>query len=153
MMLGWILNRGKKGRSQKAKKKSTQPKQKSKKPKRIAKKPKKTVKKPKQTAKKPKQTVQKKSTSKSRPTPHEFKIGAITHYFPRPKAAVFKVVKKSLSMGDMIHVRGRHTDFKQRVRSMEINREHIQKARPGQEIGLQVKKRVRVKDQVFITSV
>ena len=76
-------------------------------------------------------------------------IGKVTHYFPHVKAGVVKVTKGVLTLGDTIHIKGHTTDFKQKVTSLQLNHQPIQKAGKGQEVGLQVKSRVRQHDLVF----
>lgn len=78
--------------------------------------------------------------------------GEISHYFPKVKAAVFKC-RVPLAIGDAIWVKGKNTDFKQTVGSMQIDRKPIERASKGQEIGLEVFQDVRVGDQVFLTRI
>ncbi|OIO36407.1 MAG: hypothetical protein AUJ74_02570 [Candidatus Omnitrophica bacterium CG1_02_44_16] len=77
-------------------------------------------------------------------------IGAITHYFPKVNAAVVKL-KRPLKIGEPIWIKGKVTDFRQTVGSMQIDRKPIESARPGQEIGLQVFRDVRPGDLVFVS--
>ena len=76
-------------------------------------------------------------------------IGKIVHYFPHVKAGVLKVTKGSVSLGDVIHIKGHTTDFKQKINSLQLDRVSIQKAGKGQEVGIQVKSRVRQNDVVY----
>ncbi|MDD5422025.1 MAG: hypothetical protein WC592_07890 [Candidatus Omnitrophota bacterium] len=77
------------------------------------------------------------------------KIGEVTHYFPHVKAAAVLILKDSLSVGDQIYIKGHTTDFKEKVNSMQMDRVSIQIGAKGQEIGLLVKKRVRIGDSVY----
>jgi translation elongation factor EF-1alpha len=77
------------------------------------------------------------------------KVGEITHYFPRVKAAVVTVLKDSIRAGDNIYIKGHTTDFKEKVQSMQLDHTPIEEARKGQEIGLLVKSRVRIGDSVY----
>jgi len=77
------------------------------------------------------------------------KIGEITHYFPKVKAAAAMIVKKVLRRGDAIYIKGHTTDFKQAVTSMQMDHVPIEEGRKGQEIGLLVKKRVRIGDSIY----
>jgi len=63
-------------------------------------------------------------------------------------AAVVKL-KKPLALGEPIWIKGKTTDFRQTAGSMQINRKPIEKARPGQEIGLEVFREVRPGDTVY----
>jgi hypothetical protein len=75
-------------------------------------------------------------------------IGIVTHFFPHVNAAVIRLAKP-LVTGETIHIKGHTTNFKQTIKSMQIDRKTVLKARKGQEIGVEVKKRVRQHDQVF----
>ena len=79
-------------------------------------------------------------------------IGEVTHFFPHVKAAVIKLKKNTLSVGDTIYVKGHTTDFEQKIKSMQINHKPIEKASKGQEIGLKVRSKVRHGDKIFRVS-
>lgn len=74
-------------------------------------------------------------------------IGAITHYFPKVRAAVIRL-KAPLSLGDTVRFKGHTTDFKQNIVSMQIDHVVISEAKKGDEIGLLVNSRVRKHDVV-----
>ncbi len=76
-------------------------------------------------------------------------IGAITHYFPHVKAAVMKVSKGSIKIGDTIYVKGHTTSFKQTIKSLQVNHTPVDEANKGQEIGIKVKSRVRIGDVIY----
>ena len=76
-------------------------------------------------------------------------IGEITHYFPHVKAGVVDIKRGTLKAGDAIYIKGHTTDFKQTVTSIQIDRQPIQEAKPGDDIGLLVKSRVRIGDKVY----
>lgn len=75
-------------------------------------------------------------------------IGVVTHYFPHVQAAVVKL-KKPLAIGRTVLIKGKTTDFEQKVESIQIDRVPIQQAKKGDEIGLFVKDRVREHDLVL----
>jgi len=75
-------------------------------------------------------------------------IGEVTHFFPHVSAGVMKL-SGELKVGDMVHIKGHTTDFKQTVDSMQINHITVSEARKGDEIGLRVKDRVRIGDVVY----
>ena len=77
------------------------------------------------------------------------KIGEITHYFPHVKAAAIKLLKDGLKVGDNIYIKGHTTDFKEKIKSIQLDRAPIEEGRKGQEIGLLVKSRVRQGDSVY----
>ena len=79
----------------------------------------------------------------------EKKIGVITHFFPKPSAAVLKLDKK-LSVGDEIHIKGYTTDFTEKVTSIQIDHKEVESAKKGDDAAILVKERVREGDEVFL---
>lgn len=75
-------------------------------------------------------------------------VGMVTHYFPKISVAVVKL-QDELREGEEIHISGAHTNFRQRVNSMQVEHQNITIARKGQEVGLKVDMPVREGDQVF----
>lgn len=76
-------------------------------------------------------------------------IGVVTHYFPKVKAAVIKLTKASIKVGDNIYIKGHTSGFKQKAKSLQINHVPIEEGKIGQEIGLKVSSRVRIGDVVY----
>lgn len=76
-------------------------------------------------------------------------VGIVTHYFPHVEAAVVKMTKGSLSIGNEIIIKGHTTDFKEKVDSIQLDHVSIDSASVGQEIGLKVKSKVREHDAVY----
>ena len=79
----------------------------------------------------------------------EKKIGEVTHYYPKPHAAVLKLEKK-LQLGDRVHIVGATTDFDEEVKSMQIDHQEVESAKPKDDVAILVKKRVRQGDEVFL---
>ena len=75
-------------------------------------------------------------------------VGKVTHCFGKIDVAIVKL-SDELSVGDEILIQGRETNFRQKVESMQIEHENIEKAKPGDEIGLKVADIVREKDSVY----
>jgi putative protease len=75
-------------------------------------------------------------------------IGHITHFFSKISVAVIELTAP-LAVGDTIVIKGPTTDFEQRVDSMQIEHNNVQRAEAGQSIGLKVAERVREKDAVY----
>jgi hypothetical protein len=102
-----------------------------------------------------KKKIKKRSAAKKAPGAHHRReeratlAGTVTHYFPKVNAAVIQC-KKSLSIGEPIWIKGATTNIRQTVGSMQIDRKPIDRARAGQEIGLEVFKEVRPGDNVYI---
>ena len=64
-------------------------------------------------------------------------IGEVSNYFKNVKAAAIKLVA-GLKVGDSIRIKGGEKDVEMKVDSMEVNRESIDSAKKGDEIGLLV---------------
>jgi putative protease len=77
------------------------------------------------------------------------KIGVVTHYFPHVNAAAVKLGKGGVTVGDKIYIKGHTTDFKENVRSIQLDHKAITVGKKGQEIGLFVKSRVRIGDKIY----
>ena len=77
-------------------------------------------------------------------------IGEVIHYFPKVKAAVIKIKKNKMQVGDEIRIKGHTTDFSLKVKSMEVDHEPIESAGKGKEVAVKVGKKTRRKDKVYI---
>ena len=77
------------------------------------------------------------------------RIGIVTHYFSHLSVAIVQLETGSLSVGDVIHIKGHTSDFTQPVESMEVDHVHVSEARPGQSFGLRVKEHAREHDVVY----
>ncbi len=77
------------------------------------------------------------------------KIGVIANYFTKLGVAVVILTDGDLKKGELIHIKGFTTDFEQIIDSMQIERQDIESATRGEKIGLKVKDRVRLHDEVF----
>ncbi|MDD5747193.1 MAG: hypothetical protein PHO30_08030 [Candidatus Omnitrophica bacterium] len=78
----------------------------------------------------------------------ETAIGKITHYFGNISVGIIKL-KSALTVGDKIHIKGAHADFKQTVTSIQLNHQSIPIAVKGKEVGIKVGKRVHKRDIVY----
>jgi len=76
-------------------------------------------------------------------------IGVVEHYFAKINVAAIKITNGKLKIGDTIAIKGSTTDFEQKVESMEIDRQKIEEANAGDEIGIKVIERVREGDKVY----
>ena len=75
-------------------------------------------------------------------------IGTVSNYFDHVKVAAIKL-KAPLKVGDTVKITGGEVDFEQPVKSMQIQKEKVDKAKKGDEIGIKVKKKVRKGYKVF----
>jgi len=79
----------------------------------------------------------------------EEKIGIIEHFFTNINVAAIKIINGQLTVGDTIHIVGAHTDFTQKINSMQIDNSSVQSVGPGDAVGIKVKDRVREHDVVY----
>jgi len=76
-------------------------------------------------------------------------IGKITHYYDHIGVAIIKF-NKAVKKGEMITIRGAHTDFTQKIDSIQYDHKDISAAKKGQEVGIKVKEKVHNTDKVYI---
>lgn len=79
----------------------------------------------------------------------EEKIGVIEHFFTNVSVAAIKITDGELKVGDTIHIVGANTDFKQKIDSMQIDRNSVESVKVGDAVGIKVKDRVREHDVVY----
>ena len=79
----------------------------------------------------------------------EQEIGRISHYFSKAGVAAIELTKGDLSVGDTIRVKGHTSDFTQKIDSLQIDRQSVDKAVPGQSVGIKVAQHTREHDLVF----
>ena len=79
----------------------------------------------------------------------EEKIGVVEHFFTNVSVAAIRITDSELKVGDTIHIVGAHTDFTQRIESMEIDRNPVESVTVGDDVGIKVKDRVREHDVVY----
>lgn len=75
-------------------------------------------------------------------------IGEVSNYFENIGVAAIKLGAE-LKIGDRIRIIGGEVDFEQKVESMQIRHETVQKAKKGDEIGIKIKEKVRKGYRVF----
>lgn len=79
----------------------------------------------------------------------EQKVGEVMKFFSKAGVAAIKLTDGELKVGDRIKIKGHTTDFEDQVQSMQIENKPVEKAGPGEMIGIKVKDRVREKDLVY----
>lgn len=75
-------------------------------------------------------------------------VGKVMHYYPKIGVAVVSL-NNELKIGDEILIRGKSTELRQKVESMQIEHKNVEIAKAGQSIGLKVNERVREGDIVY----
>ena len=99
----------------------------------------------------------KKAKPPVRPTPippaelaaSEERIGVVTHYYSHLSVAAIQLERGTLRVGDVIHICGRTTDFRQKVESLEVDHAPTTEVGPKDDFGLKVVDHTREHDVVF----
>jgi putative protease len=78
----------------------------------------------------------------------EEKIGEVVKFFAKPSVAAVKITAGELKVGDKVKFIGHTTDFEATIDSMEINNQKVEKAVPGDYIGIKIPDRVRPGDEM-----
>ena len=78
----------------------------------------------------------------------EVLAGKVISFYRKIGVASIKV-SGSLEAGNSIHIKGRTTDFDQKVRSMQIAHQQVDKADAGDIAGLKVDDYVRKNDCIY----
>lgn len=75
-------------------------------------------------------------------------VGKVTHYFTKLEVAIVELSKKLL-VGDEVSIEGASTNFRQKIKSIQIEHKNVKEAKKGDSIGLKVEERVREGDEVY----
>jgi hypothetical protein len=88
--------------------------------------------------------------SPAQPVSSERRIGVVTHYYSHLSVVAMQLEPGArLRVGDVIHIRGHTTDFRQRVESLEVNHASVSEVGPDDDFGLMVVEHAREHDAVF----
>ena len=79
------------------------------------------------------------------------RIGEVTHFYDRLGVAVLKL-REPICVGDTLHLLGHHTDFRQKLESIQIEHQEVTEAGPGQDVAVKVAQKVHPGDTVFKVS-
>jgi len=79
----------------------------------------------------------------------EEQIAKVVKFFAKPSVAAIAMTAGYLAIGDRIKIKGHTTDFEDTVNSMQKDNRPVEKALPGDMIGIKVKDRVREDDLVY----
>jgi putative protease len=79
----------------------------------------------------------------------EEEIGKITHYFSKINVGILELSKGTLQVGDTIHIKGHTSDFYQKIESMQMEHDPVDKVKKGEPVGIKVENSVRENDVVF----
>lgn len=75
-------------------------------------------------------------------------IGKITHFYGNISVGIIEL-EDELNIGDTIHIRGATTDFEQKVESIQIEHQPVEKAEAGKLVGVKMNTKVREGDLVY----
>ncbi|MBU4176099.1 MAG: translation elongation factor-like protein [Actinobacteria bacterium] len=78
----------------------------------------------------------------------EQEIGRVSHYFNHINVAALELTGE-LAVGDTIHIKGHTSDFTEIVDSMQIEHDSVEKAGPGDSVGIKVEERAHEHDIVY----
>ena len=79
----------------------------------------------------------------------EQEVGKVSNFFAKINVAAIKVTDGVIKVGDTLHFKGQTSDFQDTVSRMEVEGQSVDEAKPGDEIGIKVKERVREHDSVY----
>jgi hypothetical protein len=88
-------------------------------------------------------------TPPAEPAASEERIGVVTHYYSHLSVAAIQLERGTLRVGDLIHICGHTTDFRQRVESLEVDHAPTTEVGPKDDFGLKVVDHAREHDVVF----
>lgn len=75
-------------------------------------------------------------------------IGKITHFFDKISVAVMQL-DKALKVGDKIQIGDGEESFEQKVKSMQVDHNSVEKAKKGQEVGMKVDQNVKENWKIY----
>ena len=78
----------------------------------------------------------------------EKRVGRITHYYGKVGVAAVEL-EDELKVGDEIHIKGHTSDWTQKVESIQIEHDQVEKAGPGDVVGIKVVEHAREHDLVY----
>lgn len=79
----------------------------------------------------------------------EIKIGKVEDFFGKVGVIAFHVEGEEIAVGDTIHVKGHTTDFQEVVESIQIDKQPVERAGPGSNIGIKSKEKARKGDIIY----
>lgn len=79
----------------------------------------------------------------------EAEVGTVNKYFDKIGVGMIQVTQEGLALGDTIHIKGNSTDLTVTISSMQVQRQPVQAAKPGEEAGIKLDAKVRPNDKVY----
>jgi putative protease len=78
-------------------------------------------------------------------------IGTVTHYFGKPKVGIVALARR-VATGDTVRFLGHGADFKQKIKSMQIDHVAVETASARSEVGIKVNRSVREGTKMYKVS-
>ena len=78
----------------------------------------------------------------------EKEVGKVSHFFGKISVGIIKLTD-SLKVGDTVHIKGAHSDFTQKVESMQVEHKVLESGDAGDEVGIKVAEKVHEHDTVY----
>jgi putative protease len=78
----------------------------------------------------------------------EQEVGKVVGYFGKIGVAAVEATGE-FAVGDTLHYKGHTTDFTAAVESMQIEGQNVEKASPGDKVGIKVPEKARDHDKVY----
>ncbi|MBA3061125.1 MAG: translation elongation factor-like protein [Nitrospirae bacterium] len=78
----------------------------------------------------------------------EVKVGVVSHYYSHLGVAAV-VMEGELAVGDTTHIKGRTSDFMQKVESIQLEHKNVNKATKGEDVGIKVKEHAREHNVIY----
>ncbi|MCP4653564.1 MAG: hypothetical protein GY858_09335 [Candidatus Omnitrophica bacterium] len=78
----------------------------------------------------------------------EQEIGVVDHFFGKISVGMIKL-SGELKVGDTICIKGKQTDFSQKIESMRIEFDNVTEAKEGDKVGIKVAQSVHANDKVY----
>lgn len=79
----------------------------------------------------------------------EVEIGRVTHFFGKVMVVVIEITQGDLKIGDTIHIKGHTSDFNLKLDSMQVEHNGVEKAVPGESVGVKVPQHSHEHDKVY----
>jgi putative protease len=76
------------------------------------------------------------------------KVGVVSNYFDHVSVAAIKL-EVPVKVGDKLRFVGGETDFEEKVGSMQIHHDQVEKAKAGEEVGIKVSQKVHKGYRVY----
>ena len=83
------------------------------------------------------------------PEPVFTPVGVVTHYLDKISVAIIKL-DADVKVGDRLVLNGEKGPFRQKLSSMQINRQNVEMAGRGDDIGIKVNKKATVGEIIYV---